>query len=134
VPFIVWHAYRARQAMKNGAFETLGDPVDRASEPAIFWFCVVRQLLLSLLFIGPLVSPALKPAAATLTRLFGGYLVVYVTIARPDGLVRALVVELRAQDVEPALVRREAARTPFHLRLTGKRPEDVFRGTAPRRG
>ena len=95
LPFILWHVYRASRAIKRGVFESFGDPVDRTLQPAIFWFRVIRQLLLALLLVGGAVSAILRPDTQMLMWLLATWVVIYVAI----GLVTAL--RLRARSNEP---------------------------------
>jgi hypothetical protein len=81
LPFIVWYAYRARRAIKTGVFDSWSGPVERASQPSIFWSYVVRQILLSLLLVATAVSLFLKPAATMRLWVLAGWVVIYVTVS-----------------------------------------------------
>jgi hypothetical protein len=45
VPFVAWHAYRAIRALRTGVFKSFGSDLNRASVPDLFWFRVVREVL-----------------------------------------------------------------------------------------
>lgn len=80
VPFIAWYVYRAGHAIRSGVFESLSGPMDRATQPASFWFWVVHQLLMSVAFAGGFLSLVLELRGATLMWLFASYVVAYIAI------------------------------------------------------
>ena len=79
-PFIAWHAYRTSHSVKTGVFKSLGSAVDRASMPVLFWFSVLRELLLVVLFTVFSVVVLLRLGDAPLDWLFGCYVAVYVSM------------------------------------------------------
>ena len=79
-PFIAWHAYRVSRGLRTGVFKSLGGAVDRVSMPVIFWFSVVRELLLGALFAAMAAVVGLSLSSVTLLWLFVGYVVVYVAM------------------------------------------------------
>ena len=80
LPFLAWHAYRVIHAFRTGVFESLGGAVDRASLPALYWFRVAREALLSALLAALFLSLLLGIGGSTLIWLFGGSFAIYVTI------------------------------------------------------
>jgi hypothetical protein len=67
VPFIGWYVYRAGHAIRSGVIESLSAPMDRASRPVSFWFCVVHSLLVSVVFAGGFLSLVLEFRAITVS-------------------------------------------------------------------
>jgi hypothetical protein len=79
-PFAIWYGYRAVRAIRRGVFESLLEPIERASVPDLFWFAVVRQATWSAFFT-TLFWAALLDVRATLTFwIFGALAVGYVAL------------------------------------------------------
>ena len=48
-PFVAWYAYRAIRALRTGVYDSRGEPVTRADDPARFWAGVGRLVLFTVM-------------------------------------------------------------------------------------
>jgi len=97
-PWAVWYGYRAVRAVRRGAFESLLDPIERASVPHLFWFSVVRQTMLSALFTTLACAALLDVRAMVTFWIFGVFAVVYVLLFIVESIRPS---RSRAADVPP---------------------------------
>ena len=79
-PWAVWYGYRAVRAVRRGAFESLLDPIERASVPDLFWFSVARQTMLSALFTTLACAALLDVRAMVTFWIFGAFAAGYVVL------------------------------------------------------
>ena len=97
-PWAVWYGYRAVRAVRRGAFESLLDPIERASVPDLFWFSIARQTMLSALFTTLACAALLDVRAMVTFWIFGVFAVVYVLLFIVESIRLS---RSRAADVPP---------------------------------